>query len=157
MNNKQSSAWEGSEEWEQLAYELCIDDGHDEESAHDLIWDGSPIPEPWGERWQKYEDEAKRMIAFVRKFAYTAKNREAEIEALKGDGKVCARCGAIAYDPVIKQTAKTLTDEEIDECHKVAWRIADDATGNNRSYSKEFQVIYQREFSRAIIRKAQEG
>jgi hypothetical protein len=29
------------------------------------------------------------------------------------EGKVCARCGAIAYDPVITQTAKTLTDEEI--------------------------------------------
>lgn len=27
--------------------------------------------------------------------------------------KVCARCGAIAYDPVIKQTSKELTDEEI--------------------------------------------
>jgi hypothetical protein len=31
------------------------------------------------------------------------------------EGKVCARCGAIAYDPVITQTAKTLTDEEIQD------------------------------------------
>ena len=34
------------------------------------------------------------------------------------EGKVCARCGAIAYDPVIKQTSKELTDEEILELTK---------------------------------------
>ena len=44
------------------------------------------------------------------------RQQQAEIEALKSDGKVCARCGAIAYDPVITQTAKTLTDEEDTEC-----------------------------------------
>ncbi len=36
-----------------------------------------------------------------------------EIEELKGDGKVCARCGAIAYDPVITQTAKTLNNQKM--------------------------------------------
>ena len=54
--------------------------------------------------------------------------------------KVCARCGAIAYDPVIKQTSKDLTDEEItaiwqtDECYQNA-----------------------QAFARAILRKAQEA
>ncbi len=85
--------WEGAEEWEQLAYELCIEDGHDEESAHDLIWDGGPIPEPWGERWQKYEYDAKRMINLVRKYVPPVDSlqslrgviiqQQAEIEHLK--------------------------------------------------------------------------
>ena len=41
------------------------------------------------------------------KAATMLRQQQAEIEALKGDGKICARCGAIAYDPVITQTAKT--------------------------------------------------
>jgi hypothetical protein len=60
------------------------------------------------------------------------------------DGKVCARCGAIAYDPVITQTVKEqLTDEEII------------AVGNavvNHIDSNEGWI----EFARAILRKAQE-
>ena len=66
--------------------------------------------------------------------------QQAEIQALKGDGKVCARCGAIAYDPVITQTAKTLTDEEIIEI----WSGMETDTG-------EQNII----FARAILRKAQ--
>jgi hypothetical protein len=59
------------------------------------------------------------------------------------EGKVCARCGAIAYDPVIKQTVKELTDEEII------------AVGNavvNHIDSNEGWI----EFARAILRKAEE-
>ncbi len=57
------------------------------------------------------------------------------------EGKVCARCGAIAYDPVIIQTAKTLIDEEID------------------MLAHEYNCIddYPHEFVRACIRKAQEN
>ena len=58
------------------------------------------------------------------------------------EGKVCARCGAIAYDPVITQTAKTLTDEEIIE-------MVDDAGIK----CGDSQAVY---FARAILRKAQE-
>ena len=71
MNNK-PVVWEGAEEWEPLAWELCADE-HGEESCHDLIWDMGVIPEPWGERWQKYEDEAKRMISMVRKCTHPVK------------------------------------------------------------------------------------
>ena len=65
-------AWEGAEEWERLAWELCADE-HGEESCTDLIWTTDVIPEPWGDRWQTYEDEAKRMIAMVRKCTHPVK------------------------------------------------------------------------------------
>ena len=52
------------------------------------------------------------------------RQQQAEIEALKSDGKVCARCGAIAYDPVITQTAKTLTDE-VYFCSRCGKRLGD--------------------------------
>jgi len=69
------------------------------------------------------------------------RQQQAEIQALKGDGKVCARCGAIAYDPVITQTAKTLTDEEI-------WQITED-------FWKRDWTTLDVGFARAILRKAQ--
>jgi len=59
------------------------------------------------------------------------------------EGKVCARCGAIAYDPVIKQTSKELTDEEI-----IKTMVQFDV------YSSDDQCLI--EAGRAIIRKAQE-
>ena len=39
-------------------------------------------------------------------------NRDARIEELEKDGKVCATCGGLVYDPVLKQT-KPLSDDEI--------------------------------------------
>ena len=65
MNNE-PVAWEGAEEWEPLAWELCADECGEESCMH-MIWTMDVIPEPWGERWQKYEYEAKRMISMVRK------------------------------------------------------------------------------------------
>jgi len=76
------------------------------------------------------------------KAATMLRQQQAEIQALKGDGKVCARCGAIAYDPVITQTAKTLTDEEI-------WQITED-------FWKRDWTTLDVGFARAILRKAQE-
>jgi len=70
------------------------------------------------------------------------RQQQAEIEALKSDGKVCARCGAIAYDPVITQTAKTLTDEEIMKCVK------------QFTYAKYYDDFFK--FAKKILRKAQE-
>lgn len=60
------AAWENGEGWESLAWELCADE-NGEEACNELIWEGGPIPEPWGDRWLKYEDEAKRLIALVHK------------------------------------------------------------------------------------------
>lgn len=59
--------WEGAERWEPLAMFLCADE-NGSDSCHELIWEGYP-PEPWGERWQKYEREAKRMIDLVSQYA----------------------------------------------------------------------------------------
>lgn len=59
-------AWQGAEEWESLAWELCADE-NGEDACNELIWEGGPVPEPWGDRWLKYEGEAKRLIALVRK------------------------------------------------------------------------------------------
>ena len=86
--------------------------------------------EPYYSTDYKLFDQAATML----------RQQQAEIEALKSDGKVCARCGAIAYDPVITQTAKTLTDEEIIEI----WSGMETDTG-------EQNII----FARAILRKAQ--
>jgi len=60
------------------------------------------------------------------------------------EGKVCARCGAIAYDPVITQTAKELTDEEI-----ISTMVQFDV------YSSDDHCLI--EAGRAILRKAQNG
>jgi len=57
--------WEGAEEWMPLAWELCANECG-EEACTELIWEGGPIPEPWGDRWLKYEYQAKEMIAMVR-------------------------------------------------------------------------------------------
>lgn len=58
------AAWEGAEQWEPLAMFLCADE-NGSDSCHEMVWEGYP-PEPWGERWQKYESEARRMIDLTR-------------------------------------------------------------------------------------------
>lgn len=76
-----TSKWEGAEEWMPLAWELCANECG-EESCMSLVWEGGPIPEPWGERWLKYEDQAKEMIALVRKHVPSLSSAltEAQIE-----------------------------------------------------------------------------
>lgn len=44
---------------ELLAMELASEE-HDD--IHQLIWEGGAVPEPWGEVWQKYEGDAKRIL-----------------------------------------------------------------------------------------------
>ena len=64
------------------------------------------------------------------------------------EGKVCARCGAIAYDPVITQTVKELTDEEIKQ-------IFVEQTGFYFDDNPADDLALM-DFARAILRKAQE-
>lgn len=87
-------AWESGEGWESLAWELCADE-HGEEACNELIWEGGPIPEPWGDRWMKYEGEAKRLIALVQK--HTAPPRR----EWKDAAKICwdyHQAGGTAWD-----------------------------------------------------------
>jgi len=74
-------AWEGGEGWESLAWALCAEE-NGEDACNELIWEGGPIPEPWGDRWLKYEPEAKRLIALVRKHT-TPPATSALVEAVK--------------------------------------------------------------------------
>ena len=75
---QEAVAWEGAEDWEPLAWHLCAEE-NGEEACSELIWEGGAIPEPWGDRWLKYEHEAKRMIATVKK--YTAPTQPALSES----------------------------------------------------------------------------
>lgn len=85
-----SDRWYGAEEWMPLAWELCADECG-EEACNELVWEGGPVPEPWGERWLKYEDEAKRLIALVRKhLPAAAPAAQAEQEPVVRDCRNCA-------------------------------------------------------------------
>ena len=37
--------WDGAEEWEKLAWHLCAEE-NGEDACNELIWEGSPMPEP---------------------------------------------------------------------------------------------------------------
>lgn len=64
-------------------------------------------------------------------------------QSKEDEGKVCARCGAIAYDPVIKQTSKELTDEEIEEVIRKHW---------NKQYGSRNMLT----LCKAVLKEAQE-
>lgn len=102
---------------------------------------------------------------------------EAEVESMKSGGEPVAwmtewkykgvTCREVTFEiqqrgstaihtQLFTRPAKYLQDEDLEECHKAAWRIADDATGYHQSYSKEFQLIYQRNFAKAALKKAGE-
>ena len=98
--------------------------------------------EPYYSTDYKLFDQAATML----------RQQQAEIQALKGDGKVCARCGAIAYDPVITQTANTLTDEEIEEVFRT---VEQDFALTESKKSDGGWRNFPVELGRAILRKAQ--
>lgn len=98
LKEQEPVAWDGAEEWEQLAWNLCAEEGG-EESCTELLWDGGPTPEPWGDRWLKYEGEAKRMISLVRKF--TAPPEPAPQMPLGvSEGTATSACAAQLQDQV---------------------------------------------------------
>ena len=74
-----SDNWQG-EEWERLAWHLCAEE-NGEEACNELIWEGGPVPQPWGDRWMKYEPEAKRMIDLVRRFTAPPTQRQEPAQA----------------------------------------------------------------------------
>lgn len=76
------TGWDGTEEWEALAWHLCAEE-NGEDACNELVWEGGPMPEPWGDRWLKYEGPAKDMIAKVRKFASPTAPAQAPLPHLK--------------------------------------------------------------------------
>lgn len=109
--------WEGAEEWMPLAWELCAEE-NGEEACTELVWEGGPIPEPWGERWLKYEDEAKRLIALVRKHVPTPQ-AEPLNECNDNDSPwlVCKPCAAAGKCAQVEQAQPV--GEMVDGFHHV--------------------------------------
>ena len=94
-------AWEGAEEWEQLAWHLCADE-NGEDACNELIWEGGPIKEPWGERWLKYEDEAKRMIALVRKYAAPVPLTDSELAKIAVEDEFLLYCDQDSFNEIAR-------------------------------------------------------
>ena len=100
---------EFGEGWERLAWELCADE-NGEEACNDLIWEGGPIPEPWGDRWLKYEDEAKRLIALVQK--HTSPPASKPWVGLTDEQKLYMATDYYADDWAIRKAVQLLNDHE---------------------------------------------
>lgn len=32
---------------------------------HRMLYSGGPIPDPWGEAWQRYEDQARKIVELL--------------------------------------------------------------------------------------------
>jgi len=99
--------WEGAEYWMPLAWELCADECG-EDACNELIWEGSPIPEPWGDRWLKYEDDAKRLIALV--YKHTTPQQRTWVGLTMQDVKVIED-NAPSIQMAIFMTEATLKDK----------------------------------------------
>lgn len=141
--------WEGAEEWMPLAWELCAEE-NGEEACNELVWEGGPVPEPWGDRWLKYEDEAKRLIALVRKHA-----PQAPAQALAAAGGTAPEMADVprrqpVLDPVLKSPendAKSLIKKEsgvvlVPALHNrpIQWVL--EAIGRG-SYGDDYQEAWQ--------------
>lgn len=80
--------WEGGEYWMPLAWQLCADECG-EDACNELVWEGGPIPEPWGDRWLKYEHEAKRLISLVHEHApYSPTAQPVQVPTISRDALI---------------------------------------------------------------------
>lgn len=142
-------------EWEPLAYELCVEDGHE---PMDMIWDMHPNPEPWGERWLKYEDEAKRMIELVRKCTEPQYiSRIAELEKQLAASELLYYNKGHADGRNLATLRDDLDIEDIEECCCFL-----DVELNHRYESNavikdiDWRITGIKDFVKAILKKANE-
>jgi hypothetical protein len=108
-------AWENGAEWEALAWHLCAEE-YGEEACADLLYDGGPIPMPWGERWLKYEEEAKRTIELVRR--YTAPPKRGWVGLTDEDEEQCLIEADASYRAHI-----ALNDQMISPADNYDWHL----------------------------------
>lgn len=92
----QPDTWDGAEEWERLAFELCAEE-HGEDACNELIWESN---EPWGDRWMKYEYEAKRMIQLVRKHTAPPSREWQDLSPLEMRDTL-RNCAASTFDKLV--------------------------------------------------------
>jgi hypothetical protein len=118
--------WEGGEEWERLAWHLCAEE-NGEDACTELIWEGGPQPEPWGDRWLKYEGEAKRLIRLVRAFATHPPAQRAQAEAVAeivGDTRFEGWLSCHEPDRTCGRTV-AYTKQDMRDCYWAGYRERD--------------------------------
>jgi hypothetical protein len=81
---------------EALVYDLSVVlmrlDGNDGD-PHQLVWCGGPVPEPWGDVWQKYEPQAQAVLNAI------------------GEGSARAMVEALSASSAQKEPGETGMDE----------------------------------------------
>jgi hypothetical protein len=82
----------------------------------------------------KYQNGAKPFEMYANMLRQQA-DRIAELEK---EGKVCATCGGLVYDPVIKQT-KPLSDEEIIKIFNQIWNDGGNTNGVMHRFARAIQ------------------
>lgn len=98
----ESLSEEEREEWlttEGYVYELSVMlmrlDGNDGD-PHQLLWCSGTIPEPWGDAWQRYEDQARKLLdvlgenmAWALLHEWPPKDSPADTKALPNEQNGC--------------------------------------------------------------------
>ena len=112
--------WGGGESWESLAWQLCADE-HGEDACNELIWEGGPVPEPWGDRWMKYGDEAKRLISLVHK--HTNPPAQQQVSAFRAPTKTAWGNGMVCIDIELGKDSTATLFFDRDDTTKVEQRF----------------------------------
>ena len=148
MNNE-PVAWN----YDNGKWEVCVDgyavwldsDDFTHDASLQVAGDFVDLPQ----KFAYAEEIAKRLNNSLYTHPHSDKSVKAKTE---DEGKVCARCGAIAYDPVITQTAKTLTDEEIEYLLRESiWALGLNSDCLEQENWDDAITVF-----RSILRKAQE-
>lgn len=154
------------EEWERLAMALASEE-HDD--IHHLIWEGGPVPTPWGEVWQRYEGDAKRLIALVREHVPTltpaapAVKRTPYGPAIRGDVLIDAERLDLSFHLRTARMLAELNGEAIlseQQCARhmridlVSWRKLVHCFAAGTSFVEGDEEEFPAEDSESILRAA---
>lgn len=113
--------WEGGEYWMPLAWQLCADECG-EDACNELVWEGGPIPEPWGDRWLKYEHEAKRLISLVHEHApYSPTAQPVQVQVPEGWRLVTVEPTPEMLDAVVSTMDDLLLGKHAEQQYRDDW------------------------------------